>query len=124
MVLVLAYRNRDIYSESDVDAEEKKEVQLETIQCPYWFINVLFSDEFADDFACTGDVTDRQVLDFWGKQPTINNSRNMFMLLFPTRLALAVCIVLMISSLSTVGLIQVLWLSMIGGRSSVLLGKV
>ena len=67
--LVVAYKNREIYSELDVDAEgKKKKADKRQIQCPYWLINILFSGEFVDEFACIGNVVDRSEL-ISGKAP-------------------------------------------------------
>jgi len=52
-----AYNNRNIYS-TDVDASTRK-----TRNCPYRLLNILFSDEFAGEFASIGDAGTRADLD-------------------------------------------------------------
>ena len=41
----------------------KLQASKEAIQCPFQLINILFSDEFAGDFATLGNVASRQLLD-------------------------------------------------------------
>ena len=53
----------------DIDSDgNKKAPNRRQIQCPYWLIKILFSDEFADDFGSLGNATDQQELDS-GKAP-------------------------------------------------------
>ncbi len=61
--LVELYNNKKAYStlqrrEGIIDNPQQKQVQ-----CVFCLMNVLFSDEFATDFAHIGNIADRQVLD-------------------------------------------------------------
>jgi len=53
----VAYINRNMYS-TGVDASTRK-----TRNCTYRLINILFSDEFAGEFASIGDAGTRTELD-------------------------------------------------------------
>ena len=104
--LTLAYQNRETYAQLDLDEDgNKKKPNRQQTQCPYWLINILFSDEFAYDFASLGYVADRHELDSEVKHPTVNNSGSVFRLLFVTTPALALCILMMMQCLSAVILI-------------------
>ena len=62
LALFLATRT-EAYAELDVDADGKKKSNQKGIQCQYQLMNILFSDEFIEEFGCIGDVADRHNLD-------------------------------------------------------------
>lgn len=69
--IVKTYKNRKAYSALLLDADskqpaaerEKTATARKQIQCPFRLMNILFSDEFVEDFASLGNVANRQILD-------------------------------------------------------------
>ena len=53
---VVGYKNRENCAEIDVDADGKKKPNQKGIHCLYRLMNIPFSDEFAEEFGCFGDV--------------------------------------------------------------------
>jgi hypothetical protein len=71
--IVTSYRSRQVYNEitrqqnegnnnnNNNDASTPK--PQKEVQCSFCLINILFSDEFATDFATLGNIADRELLD-------------------------------------------------------------
>ena len=58
--LVVGYKNRETYAEIDVDSDGKKRSLIKRgFHTHTELMNIMFSDEFAEDFGCIGDVADR-----------------------------------------------------------------
>ena len=50
-------------SDSKLPAEDKEKSNRKQIQCPFRLMNVIFSDDFIEDFTKLGDASSRQQLD-------------------------------------------------------------
>jgi len=53
--IISAYINKDLYTSSEKTRKQR--------QCPYRLMNLLFSDDFADDFATVGNAATKSELD-------------------------------------------------------------
>ena len=56
-------RNKKTYSGLQRQQKEKDKAVRKEVQCPFRLINLLFSDQFAGEFAMLGNVANRQLLD-------------------------------------------------------------
>ncbi len=59
------------HTDSKTTPEEKERNPRKQIHCPFWLMNVVFLDQFVEDFVLLGNVSSRQLLD--PKGPAINN---------------------------------------------------
>ena len=59
--LRVTHLNKKVYA--DYKLRDKDKPNRKEVQCPFRLMNLLFSDEFAGDFASLGDVASRQLLD-------------------------------------------------------------
>ena len=53
--IISAYVNKDLYTSSEKTRKQR--------QCPYRLLNILFSDEFSEDFATVGNAATKHQLD-------------------------------------------------------------
>ena len=58
-----AYKNLHTQPAQPPEADDGNKAPRKQVQCPFRLMNVLFSDEFAMDFADLGKIATRQVLD-------------------------------------------------------------
>jgi hypothetical protein len=65
--LVKTYRLKKTYdvmrAERKLEADNDDKAARKQLQCPFRLMNILFSDEFAEDFADLGNIASRQLLD-------------------------------------------------------------
>ena len=58
--LIATFVNKDLY---DAETQSNNQSSRRQKQCTFQLINILFSDEFADNFGCAGDTPSRAQLD-------------------------------------------------------------
>ncbi len=93
-------------ADSKMTPEEKERNLRKQIQCPFWIMNVVFSDQFVEDFVSLGNVSSRQRLD--SGEPAINNISGNVLLWHSQsrRIRMKCCILWMMMSWRTTGTLQ------------------